>query len=422
MPSPTIVVHEKKLIQVRQHVESAGFTLGPLDRLALEWLPIVVVFSYGDAIDADILEGAIIATIQHYPAVTGKLVRHPGGVPHIESAGEVEFVVADCNADLHSFISETSSLDKFPEHGLSLYPKSNSLFTLQLTRFTSGSTVAMHLSHVLTDADGLTQFGHDLSHAYRSIRSRQVPTFMPPCMTSYSPAPPTATEGKIPAMYTFDAPKRGPRSPNVNGKVIRFPDSLLSQIKTLAQPSEGWVSTFDALSAHLFQRIHSARVKTGSALSPSDYFTAVNVRTRLGLPERYFPMATLDPYHEFDSDMLLNAPLSEIASVLHKLTRSFTASDARQTVEWLAANSGAHHRFRFGNGGLMVTKWSGFGLFGVEFESRPLMVSLPFSAQSVVDGLVYIIPTRESQAVDVYVCLDQEVWDILESGDGLHTI
>jgi hypothetical protein len=421
MTSATVDVHERRRIPVKQDLKSAAFPLGPLDRLALGWLPIVVVFSYGDIIDADILQAAVIATLKHYPTLTGKLVQQPGSIPHIESQqGEVEFVIADCDADLGSFIGKTSSLDKFPDHGLSLVPKTNDLFALQLTRFRTGSTLALHLSHVLTDVDGLTQLGHDLSNAYRSIKSRQVPIFRPSCMTSYSPVPPSP--GPIPAMYTFDAPQHGPRSPNVCGKVIRFPETLLSQIKTTARPEKGWVSTFDALCAHLFQRIHSARVKTGIPLSPPDYFTAVNIRTRLGLPERYFPMATLDPYHTFDSNILLNAPLSEIASVLHELTSSFTASDARQTVEWLAVNPEAHHRFRFGNGGLMVTKWSGFDLFGVEFESRPLMVSLPFTGQSVVDGLVYMIPTSESGAIDVYVCLDQEVWDILEDGEELLVI
>lgn len=421
-PNSALAVLNQRIIEISANQDVPRIPLGPLDRLALKWLPISVVFSYPGSVDIDILEEALRHTLGHYPALTGRLAYTRDGNPCIEqSDSTVSFVVAECSEELTSFLGDTSSLELFPDSGLSLCPALGQyLFALQLTRFETGFTLAIRISHIVTDADGLTQFGLDLSHSYRRLSTGILPTLKPSFLEPHVPATTSHLVDHVPKMYTLDPPQHGPRSSAVTTKVIRMPKPFLTSLKELAQPQEGWVSTFDALSAHLYQTIHRARISTGVVpLSPTDYFTAVNVRSRLNLPDRYFPMGTLDPYFTFDTDMLHDAPLSEIAIIMHNITSSFSPKETQDTVEWLLDNSMSHHRFRFGNGCFMTTKWSGFNLYDIDIGASPLRVSLPVEKDSTVDGLAYLVPTEIEGAIDVYLSLDDTVWEVLKGGKQL---
>lgn len=416
-PTPDVLVTKKRVLRV-QHDALADIVLGPLDRLALEWLPISVVLSYRGNLDSERLGNALEFTLHHYPALTGQLAWTIEGDPLIKQGeSTVTYRVADCDADINDFLGDTSSLERFPDSGKPLCPAlGNDLFAIQLTRFRSGYTIAIRVSHIVTDADGFTQFGLDLSKAYRTLTVGNVPQLASSVLEPHIPLPTSSSDDFTPPMYSLDRPHHGPRSSKVNTQVIRLDKDFLVALKQLAQPQHGWVSTFDALSAHLFQTIHRARVKTGVPLSPLDYFTAVNVRSRLSLPDRYFPMTTLDPYLTFESDTLLNAPLSEIATTMHGLTHSFSSEEAQETARWLQAHPKSHHRFRFGNGCFMTTKWSGFDLHHIIFDSEPARVSLPLDQAIAVDGLAYLLPTESEGTIDLYLSLDQAVWSMLKGG------
>lgn len=412
-----VVVAEHRVVRV-QHTSPTDIILGPLDRLAIEWLPISVVLSYKGNVDSDRLGKALEFTLHHYPTLTGQLAWTTDGNPLIKQGdSSVTYRIADCDADIDNFLSDTSSLERFPNSGESLcHPLDHDLFTMQLTRFRSGYTIAIRVSHIVTDADGFTQFGLDLSKSYQTLTLGHVPQLASSFIEPHLPLSTLSSNDFTPQMYSLVRPHHGPRSSMVKTKVVRFHKDFLLALKELAQPQHGWVSTFDALSAHLYQTIHRARVKTGVLLSPLDYFTAVNVRSRLALPSRYFPMTTLDPYLTFEPDRLLNAPLPEIAATMHALTHSFSSEEARETVQWLQAHPKSHHRFRFGNGCFMTTKWSGFNLHRIAFDSDPIRVSLPLDQAVAADGLAYLLPTESEGAIDLYLSLDQAVWTMLKGG------
>jgi len=68
----------------------------------------------------------------------------------------------------------------------------------------------------------------------------------------------------------------------------------------------------------------------------------------------------------------------------------------------------------------MVSQWSKFNLYRTAFEDEPVLVSTPFTPASTLDGLVYFLPTREEDGIQVCMALDQDVWAELDTDGPVH--
>lgn len=205
-------------------------------------------------------------------------------------------------------------------------------------------------------------------------------------------------------------------------------------------PPDRWVSTFEALSAHLHRSVYRARLQLRvqnpslGETSPPDFLTPVNIRTRLGhdyLPPRYFPNALLCVYTCLPRDLLATGPLWKVARALHDLTRTtYTTSkdEMNGTIKWIAAQPNKQdirESFRLGTGSLMLSQWNKVDMYdGTVFEVPPTLVSPPFTPSSLCDGLGYFLPTEvqgmrgDAGAIDVHLALSQPLWDMLEQDGG----
>jgi len=78
--------------------------------------------------------------------------------------------------------------------------------------------------------------------------------------------------------------------------------------------------------------------------------------------------------------------------------------------------------FRFGNGRFMISQWNKVTAIYKPFEvggEPPVLVSPPFTSISLVDGLAYILPTRNEHGLDVLLSLSEDVWEVLDREGGL---
>jgi hypothetical protein len=378
------------------------------------------------------------------------------------------------------------------------------LLSIQHTRFQCGSVaLGIRIHHLVCDADGYFQFVRDLAQVYRAIRSCDgaaaalseialthephiVPYLCDPFCSEQerqqalqykptiyqlaptpSPTPPTtATPPSEEAATTtttqdFAAAIAGPGIARVVGRVMRFSAPTLAALKAHASiglPSGCWVSTFDALSALFYQRVHVARVQyaqsSGADVSQlsTDYLTSVNWRdaSRLDLPQHYFPNAVICHYFTLPPDTLAMAPLSQIAQAVHDSVRMLSRQQAIDTLKWVVAQPDIRpitRDFRYANGGFMTSQWYKFDLyvntdFDVDATSNtpiaPILVAPPFTPISLVDGLIYFVATEEQltantntnsnststststtnnndMAIDVYLALSEPLWPLLEN-------
>jgi hypothetical protein len=343
------------------------------------------------------------------------------------------------------------------------------IFAVQHTRFPCGGVaLGVRIHHTVCDGDGFFQVVRDLAELYRGILSSETgedtvsdvflayPPHIRPYMSErLAPEerlaaldfktsllhvdPPASIDSAADASVSSVTIFPPPPFPVV-GRFLRFSSRELASLKEQATNPNGnaWISTFEALSAHIYQRVHKARLQLYAKdpglgeLSLTDFLTPINLRSRLGLPPRYFPNGLLTSNGIIPPDILATGQLWQVASAVHDLTRSksLTSKDElHHTLKWIVAQSDMRQiddNFRYGSGSFMVSQWNKFDMYaGSVFDVGPVLVSPPFTQSSLVDGLVYFLLTEElatggdAGAIDVSLSLIKPVWDIMDQDETL---
>lgn len=267
---------------------------------------------------------------------------------------------------------------------------------------------------------------------------------------------PTPADGSAPTpdlANTTDLSSFPPPPSTVTGRLVHMTSEKLASLKSqaVAHPvgagspaqespltfQDPFISTFTALSAYIYLRVTLARQHLHSQgnhgpLSPPDFLTPINIRRHLpSLPTKYFPNALLTTYTTVSpSTFSLPGALPIIARRIHAATHlpSLTSSEPiDKTLRWMAVQTdktpGAIKQgFRFGNGSFMISQWNKVKAIYEPFEvggEPPVLVSPPFTSISLVDGLAYILPTRNEHGLDVLLSLSEDVWQVLDREGGL---
>lgn len=456
-----------------------SFELGPMD-LTPPSIPTAVVFVYAKPTSStlflplDRLRLAFSLVLNYYPHLTGRFERKENGAFRITKLGTgAQLISSSCSATLASFRPSDGSrlkITNLPERGndlQSLFAQDGTKITdtpfclLQHTRFECGSvSLGLTISHRVCDGNGYFQFMQDLAELYRGLvfadisavspaSTSQLPKLThPPCLDSYLKDL-TFTEAerkealdftptlmaKIDPSIFDEAHDDLASSPPTRGHVIRFSRTVLDALKLEASNGGALahITTFDAIAAHIHQRVYAARCAyaKASGLPLDEELTwiapAVNYRSpaRLNLPDRYFSNASFNPCTAIPPDTLADGRLSQIALIVHDLVRSVDADQLIKTVRWVAAQDDRTviaPAFSHDKPMLLPTQWCKFGMYaGTEFDVPAELVATPFSIVSLYDGLVVLQATEEQLAtppqdsIDMNLALAAPVWDILNA-------
>ncbi|PLB52555.1 hypothetical protein P170DRAFT_339443, partial [Aspergillus steynii IBT 23096] len=481
------------------------FRLGPMDETVFAFVPIQGVFVYrkpsskvaDSFIPVERLQKALAHLLSYYPHLTGRFHFNPvSRTPEINRLGAgVELLEARCDITLAELAARNHTIGQIlvtdlPDCGNALTPPFNAslegvcrdpILAVQHTRFACGGVaLGIRVHHMVCDAAGFFLLARHLSEIYRSLPSHPTLTD-PPIIHSYlrdvsvlSYEEQRKAREYKPTAYYYDANPTGevptqpkddstsnteqsmpekPGQPPVIGRVLRFTGDDLQRLKQLAtNPTAGddWISTFEALSAYLYQKAYRARIQLllRNGASPSaaadqlntGFWASINVRDSryLNMPTNYFPNAIYPPYAVFPHELLASAPLWKVAKALHNLVRGVDAQQVEQTTRWVALQpdkSRIKVDFTFADGNFTVSQWSGFGMYpGMDFDVdergdpiSPALVAPPFTEVSRVDGLAMIMSTEEDlqhsktegrgkkpSAVDVNLTLSEPVWAVLQ--------
>ncbi|KAJ6508029.1 transferase family-domain-containing protein [Mycena vitilis] len=463
------------------------FRHGAFDQVA-GFVPIQVVWVYEaqpdgvDLVPVERLRRALERLLDYYPQLTGRLhIDSSNGIREIVSVGTgAELLVARCSERLDAFSSPGSSspasrrvlVQDLPDAGNGLLPPFDPtpegscrapILAVQHTRFRCGGvSLGVRIHHTVCDGAGFFQVMRDLAELYRAIGpsvssdtvfSLSHPPHIRPYMSElvggnmapeerqaalgYKPAgfyvqPPTAA-GDGGAGDSLSAAILAPRPPTL-GRFVRYSSSELAALKAKAtDPSGGsWVSTFEALAAHIYQRVHRARLQLHAKdpglgeLSRTDILNPIDLRSRLKLPARYSPNALFAPSTVIPPE-ILTGPLWQVAKAVHDFTRSDALTskvELDHTLKWIAAQLDMRKilsSFQYGTGSFMASQWNKFDMYsGAVFDVGPILVSPPFTQSSLVDGLAYFLPTEElatggdAGAIDVSLALSEPVWAFMD--------
>jgi hypothetical protein len=424
--------------------------LGPIDQTNSPLIPVVTTVVWeassriGELLPFDRLETALGRLLDYYPHLTGRLTIDSDGRASIDRLGSgAELGQARASSRLSDCPGSGSGgrlvLPDLPQAGnFTLSPWKSTieavcqgpLVSFQHTRFACGSVgLGVRLLHIAADASTTYQILRDLVEILNALgdgRSAlevklpdlQIESFMSELSKEdMSDHERRAALAQTPALFQHSPPPELVRPtasdeiprPHI-GRILLYTREELAMLKTLATPPDGsgWVSTFSALAAHLYQCIFRARVSLwaheGRKGPPSSTLhVPVNVRSRLGLPERYAANAPLGTTLILPPEELHKAPLWKVASSVHGLSRQSAVSERNEieaALRWAVAAgpAAAKMHFELGDGPLLVTAWQGFGAYphlcldGV----RPSIVSQPLSPY-LPDGIAFLGSTPQGE-------------------------
>ncbi|KAJ0419174.1 transferase family-domain-containing protein [Aspergillus carlsbadensis] len=473
--SATHVVHSQHPVTIPE-----PFILGPFDQLGHFATPVSAVWIYESAseelIPPERLHKATSRLLDYYPHLTGRLHISPDtDVRTMTRLGSgIHLLEANCDVPLRSFsrgpsAAQEFSVFDFPGYGNALLApwdmslegaQSEPVLMIQRTQFACGAVaIGMTLSHVVSGARGFLGLYQDLAEIYRAIARRGTggevnlasPPYLAPFMVdamwhmdadkleralSECPAGYLLREKEAAAENAAEAgtePKVAVELDSSDdpyiGRSLRFSPSALATLKSRAvdpESSIARVSSFCALSAHLWQRIHIARLanaesyseKEKAALSSPTLGTSVDFVPHLGLSPRTFGNTVTTPVINLSSTTLARAPLWEIADLISSRVRHVSADEVHKLGTWIAAHprkSQIQLNFQPSPAAFIATGWHRFPLYsGAELDRPPVFAS-PVPMEALFDGMVlFVEPKARDRGVEAIVFLKRSTWEVLD--------
>lgn len=197
---------------------------------------------------------------------------------------------------------------------------------------------------------------------------------------------------------------------------LHFAGPKLAEMKATAQGADQWISTDDALSAFIFQRIIAARMKRIEKKQPKiTLCRAVNGRRYLEppLPKEYMGHVVTCTY----TDVPLDSPAA--TSDVGALARQIRADILDIKSNYIESIATALHELDDKNAlsygaplnmagwDLMLSSFAGLGLNEIDFGSvlggKPVFTKRPRFAP--IEGLLYFMPRTADGDVEVAACL-----------------
>eukprot|EP01056_Protomagalhaensia_sp_Gyna25_P000976 Protomagalhaensia_sp_Gyna_25__975@NODE_1471_length_1808_cov_20_621255_g1191_i0_p1_GENE_NODE_1471_length_1808_cov_20_621255_g1191_i0NODE_1471_length_1808_cov_20_621255_g1191_i0_p1_ORF_typecomplete_len482_score78_67Transferase/PF02458_15/8_5e50Condensation/PF00668_20/8e06DUF5351/PF17302_2/1_7e03DUF5351/PF17302_2/1_4_NODE_1471_length_1808_cov_20_621255_g1191_i02771722 len=448
--------------------------MGPMDKVVPPGIPIAVVFVYESAsclpttssaavgASVPLLAAALSHLLDFYPQLGGRLRSGSDSCVHSLGSG-AELFVAISMEPLSQFRTRSGSytVTDLPAGGNALLPPQiweAPLLAVQHTRFPCGAiSLGIRAPHSLCDGVGYFQLVKDLASLYDQLLFNDLPPQLtqPPIVaahlasyaTSLTPtekakvlqfrsdhymAGPQPETGSDPASRTVvtdpespemavtrsetpvaDAKMKPPSKADcVVGRVLEFKRGELERLKeaSASEGAEGWVSTFEALAAHIWKHVFTARQRSGLLPAAASILVSVDVRERAHLPPRYFPNATFTPFTTVDPEVLLQSrPLA--AAALHRCVRQDLKVE--ENCQWLALQPSVKSRLDWTQRPLLASSWTKIDIAVPLGGIPPCLVAPPFTPTSLVDGLVYFLPAV-ADGVSVYLALHEVLWPLLD--------
>ena len=473
-----------------------SMVLSPIDWLIKPYYAVQIVMFYarpGDFPgDQEIMPAARMAQayshlLSHYAPFAGRFHKQPDGSVQIRYGGSanlgVPFVSASCEATVASLplsAERYTSIDALPASLQLLAPFDGSVdplshppVWLQHTRFSCGGVcLGVHFHHFLGDAPALLKMVRDWVELYGALGAAPdaIPTLSkPPVLDRLSVVPKwespeaqaadaarfckemyTDVEPAAPGAAASGASAKPQRSVS---RVVRFSGAELARmVRDAADKSKGctapWISTYEALAAHMMESIHRARnpeweidpltaataaapaaavapsaSSSSSSSAPALPFTpitgphvvtcavSINFRSHLNLSADLISNAVLKLYVGVPSAVAHdpNNGLAATASAVHDAIARFTPDLVKRTAAWTfsLADKNAIYLAERPADKLTLSSWAKFNahqLATFDPGCVPLRICRPYSA-SWTNGLVHFFSAgpEDEGAIDVNI-------------------
>lgn len=414
----------------------AGETSGDRIRLSIYDMLIGTVYTpraffYRETLDGEALRDSLGRTLRNFPLLAGRMKRDPdGGLSVLCNDAGVRFVETRASVPMPDYGPRRTAkkgLERHLSHAMPFWvvDRDTPLFTVKLTHMKGGGTIlGLTMNHAV--ADGTSYMGFLESWA-REHRGLDYPK-------------PSHDRGVIDALAASAAGdprtggahltvlERGQKAAFI-GRILwgslgsvttvttRFTAAELATIKATAMAdlagTERWVSTNDALTAHLWKVLGALRDRP----DPSEERLGLiaDFRSSVGgaVPDDYWGNAVTNTRPRMTAAELRSRPLGEVAATIRAAHAENTEQRIREEVAFLCAERDAGRFKRVMttmaldsfDSTIAINNLSKQPCYGIDFgHGAPFWYDF---TSIVVPWTVHITPTPADQngARDVHVAL-----------------
>ncbi|WP_435613508.1 acyltransferase [Streptomyces sp. bgisy159] len=387
-----------------------------------------LTFFYRGTLDGAALRDSLARTLRRYPLLSGRLERDAdGGLSVVCADAGVRFTEASCPDRMREY-----------GHGLRAQPvvgnllrevsafgvvgRDTPLLKIRLTRMSGGGSVlGVLINHTLADGGSTVAFLESWSREHLGLpwdgpdHDRDVLDRLgrPSADPVTREARAFVGTGRIRHLAT--TLKAGINK--LATVTTRFDAAELAAMKAEAQrtPAEpgAWVSTNDALTAHLWQVLGELRARPAGETEWLGLI--VGVRQRLGdaLPASYWGNCVSNSWTSLTAGRLRESPLGSVAGDVRRCLESNTEDKIRDEIAFLDSyrRKGVSRHVMsvrapdVSTTSVSVNNWSQFPLYRIDLGAgRPFWYEFP----DLPVPTVHIAPTPDGDGGrDVYLCLPE---------------
>lgn len=378
----------------------------------------------GNVICEDDDQGGVfkIRTTRAKPVIVVKDHREDLSVPSMSRLQAAGFPTSQLDEDLLSPVVVIPQGERIEDR--------TAVVTLQVNLLRGGIILNLSGHHQVLDGTGQEQIAYFLNKACRGepfteeevrIGNLDRASVVKPLPDAWQPGP------NSPYLKDSSDDTPPPRPP---GELVwtdlPFASDSLARLKQAARTASGYVSTDDALTAHLWQALARARRKRHPGSTPSTLGRAVNPRRYLDIPATYPGYISNMAHSRVSLDELADSPLSTVAKLLRSAVDPATSRLGESTLEYATLLYRARDKDSVSanqhldlDTDLMVSSWAGMRCYRFDFG---LGLGPPRAFRRTkhvpVPSLMFILPKDPGGGVVVTICARADDVEGLKEGVG----
>jgi shikimate O-hydroxycinnamoyltransferase len=312
---------------------------------------ITLAFFYRNTLDGEALRASLAHTLRRFPIVSGRMKRGGrGGLDVVCNDRGVLFVEAASRMLLPDYGPDRTAKADIGQFYSNVNPlwvidRDTPLLTVKLTQLAGGgSALGVCFNHCLGDATATLMFLESWSREHRGLpypepsHDRARVDAFGHCEGRASPAENRHFEAvRVRDKLGFYA-RVAVESLRLVSEVVRFSADEVRRIKDAAiatAPKGRWISTNDALTAHLWKLFGELRARPSTC--PESLLLIASVRQSMGaaLPPCYFGNATSHTSPTLTAGALRLSPLGEVAAVIRAAHEELSAERLGDDIAFL---------------------------------------------------------------------------------------
>ncbi|MEU3960882.1 acyltransferase [Streptomyces buecherae] len=392
------------------------------------------VFFYRETLDGEALRASLGRTLRDFPILAGRMKRDSdGGLSVLCDDAGVRFVETHASVPMPDYgprHTAKKGLERHLSHAMPFWvvDRDTPLFTVKLTHMRGGGSIlGLTMNHAVADGSSFMSFLESWAREHRGLEYPR----------------PSHDRGVIDALAASAAGdtrtggahltvmERGQKVAfigrilrgslgSVTTMTTRFTAAELATIKATAMAdlagTDRWVSTNDALTAHLWKVLGALRDRPDT--SEERLGLIADFRSSVGgaVPDDYWGNAVTNTRPRMTAAELRSGPLGEVAATVRASHAENSEERIREEVAFLCAERDAGRIKRVMttmaldsfDSTIAINNWSKLPFYGIDFgQGTPFWYDFTSMA---VPWTVHIAPTPAGQdgARDVHMALPRD--------------